>query len=193
MTNRNQPDILIVGGFMAKFQTGQTVYYKNRGHQFHSLPFMVFSFTNQLDQFGVHETVYVLADYRGNKFKTFEKFISATPVFYQFNVGENVIYTPSGLIGHPNKTFKAQIKDLPDSPGKLFEIYTTEFGTVYAQSSELTPLLAATFPHSTSTQKAEVKFEFCDQKNTHEGHEIIENHAGGKTFKYCRHCKTEVF
>jgi len=26
----------------------------------------------------------------------------------------------------------------------------------------------------------------------HEGHEVIENQAGGKTFLYCRKCKTEV-
>lgn len=26
----------------------------------------------------------------------------------------------------------------------------------------------------------------------HEGHEIIENHAGGKTFFYCRKCRIEV-
>jgi hypothetical protein len=27
---------------------------------------------------------------------------------------------------------------------------------------------------------------------THSGHEIVENYAGGKAFKYCRNCKTEV-
>ena len=27
---------------------------------------------------------------------------------------------------------------------------------------------------------------------SHEGHEVIENYAGGKTFKYCRKCKVEV-
>jgi len=26
----------------------------------------------------------------------------------------------------------------------------------------------------------------------HEGHEVVENQAGGKTFLYCRKCKTEV-
>lgn len=26
----------------------------------------------------------------------------------------------------------------------------------------------------------------------HSGHEVVENTAGGKTFKYCRQCKTEV-
>lgn len=29
-------------------------------------------------------------------------------------------------------------------------------------------------------------------KETHAGHDVIENMAGGKTFKYCRNCKTEV-
>lgn len=33
---------------------------------------------------------------------------------------------------------------------------------------------------------------FTLPKNAHQGHEVIENHAGGKTFKYCRQCKTEV-
>lgn len=28
--------------------------------------------------------------------------------------------------------------------------------------------------------------------NAHEGHEIVENYAGGKPFKFCRDCKKEV-
>lgn len=28
---------------------------------------------------------------------------------------------------------------------------------------------------------------------SHAGHEVVQNHAGGKMFNYCRHCKEEVF
>lgn len=28
--------------------------------------------------------------------------------------------------------------------------------------------------------------------NPHDGHEVVENWAGGKSFMYCRHCKVEV-
>jgi hypothetical protein len=29
-------------------------------------------------------------------------------------------------------------------------------------------------------------------KDSHDGHEVVENYAGGKSFKYCRRCKVEV-
>jgi len=29
-------------------------------------------------------------------------------------------------------------------------------------------------------------------KASHDGHEVVENYAGGKSFKYCRNCKVEV-
>jgi hypothetical protein len=28
--------------------------------------------------------------------------------------------------------------------------------------------------------------------NAHEGHDVVENYAGGKSFQYCRNCKDEV-
>lgn len=37
-----------------------------------------------------------------------------------------------------------------------------------------------------------VVIENIGTKVSHTGHEVIENYAGGKTFKYCRKCKVEV-
>lgn len=41
----------------------------------------------------------------------------------------------------------------------------------------------------TSLEELDAKFGTQDP---HADHEVIENYAGGKAFKYCRHCKVEV-
>lgn len=34
--------------------------------------------------------------------------------------------------------------------------------------------------------------QWAHLESDHQGHEVIENHAGGKAFKYCRNCRVEV-
>lgn len=55
-------------------------------------------------------------------------------------------------------------------------------------------ILAAPYSRDNATPATDVVYEKIANEifNPHHGHEIVENHAGGKAFKYCRNCKVEV-
>ena len=96
----------------------------------------------------------------------------------KFKIGDTVIFTSridSVTSG------RGIVEDVPGGLNLFYVVFCRGVGRIYAAEHELVKDYYQTTDHAPSVSE-----------NTHAGHGVIENTAGGKTFKYCRKCKCEV-
>jgi hypothetical protein len=77
-----------------------------------------------------------------------------------------------------------------DSIGELYGIKRLELDQLIASDEvyrkQILDFICGPGPQTISPK------ELSEHFDPHVGHEVIENYAGGKAFKYCRNCKIEV-
>jgi hypothetical protein len=74
-------------------------------------------------------------------------------------------------------------RDCPAEPDDFFRRRILE---------EMQVIVRNTFPATMTPEELDFKMEYNGNFVSHDGHEVVENWAGGKRFMYCRKCKVEV-
>lgn len=152
-----------------EFNSGDFVYYFNPQHHFHMMMFQI-----------VKIVPASMGTYSG----------------YELAHGARSVFATYGELMHRQDPKVKQLQMDPSmvAAGPHLDIIGENFSIRRAygedDASLRTRLREAmrSMTRQTSFQTVEVP-----KPKNHDGHEVIENHAGGKTFKYCRKCKVEVY
>ena len=102
---------------------------------------------------------------------------SQTPVKSKFKEGDRVRWLKTYPVGY-------------NYSGTVVAVYP-ELDIIEVQFDKFTAGNYAVFEHEVEHIQ-ETSSSSTQPLATHDGHEIVDNEVLGKTFKFCRHCRTEV-
>lgn len=150
------------------FREGSWVFYNNPGHHFHLMMFQIQKIVPMtMNSPGGYDLVY-----------------GARSIFAKcdelLHRGDPKI--PNMVLNPLNHSAFHVDTATGDHLDRLAELHGLRRTTAETDDSFRTRTLKAAKSWTNSEEK----------KSAHEGHEVVENYAGGKPFKYCRNCKVEV-
>lgn len=179
-----------------QFHEGDWVFYNNPGHQFHMSFFQI---ARIVPMTGLSMGGYDLVYGARSVFAQVDELLHRQDPRVQQNIMNPVIQTPPPAL-------------LPLSDYELDIMAKDHWGAVRAHGESdasfrqrLSNYIKGKGPLPLATNAVPAdqayiiqdgrlvgKIENIGTRESHEGHEVIENYAGGKAFKYCRKCKVEV-